>query len=382
MTLPVDWNIADSLKIHASRPAPQYADLGVTSVFLQGPQWKGKETQIFAWYGLPERAATEKVPGMVLVHGGGGTAFADWVRLWTSRGYAAIAMDVCGGVPNWSNNPYCRGEGWPRHEFSGPGGWTLDMTDDPKDYWLYHAVHAVTRGHSFLRSLPEVDANRTGITGISWGGIITCLAAGLDDRFKFAAPVYGSGCLGATPNGLGLWDIPHREQWLTHWDPAHQLKNAKMPFLWVNGTNDFAFPMPSLYQSATIVPSENTVCLRVNMLHGHGGLGENPEEIRIMAAAHLQGKPGLARVTGQGREGDKVWATYESQSPIVKAELNFTRAEGYWPDRIWTSTPASLDTSARRATAVLPSRTTAWYVNFFDDRGAVVSTSCDAAMAS
>ena len=36
---------------------------------------------------------------MVLVHGGGGTAFAEWVKAWTSRGYAAIAMDTCGQIP-------------------------------------------------------------------------------------------------------------------------------------------------------------------------------------------------------------------------------------------------------------------------------------------
>ena len=32
----------------------------------------------------------------VLVHGGGGTAFDAWVRLWNDRGYAAIAMDLAG----------------------------------------------------------------------------------------------------------------------------------------------------------------------------------------------------------------------------------------------------------------------------------------------
>lgn len=36
---------------------------------------------------------------MVLVHGGGGTAFADWVKLWTARGYAAISMSYDGMMP-------------------------------------------------------------------------------------------------------------------------------------------------------------------------------------------------------------------------------------------------------------------------------------------
>ena len=36
---------------------------------------------------------------MVLVHGGGGTAFDAWVRAWVKAGYAAIAMDTCGALP-------------------------------------------------------------------------------------------------------------------------------------------------------------------------------------------------------------------------------------------------------------------------------------------
>jgi hypothetical protein len=35
-----------------------------------------------------------KVPGIVLLHGGGGTAFESWVKLWVDRGYAAIAIDT------------------------------------------------------------------------------------------------------------------------------------------------------------------------------------------------------------------------------------------------------------------------------------------------
>ena len=50
---------------------------GVEPIFIEGEPWKGKPTRVFAWWGLPEGAcADRKVPAMVLVHGGGGTAFA------------------------------------------------------------------------------------------------------------------------------------------------------------------------------------------------------------------------------------------------------------------------------------------------------------------
>jgi len=78
----------------------QSATPGVKAVFLAGPGYQGKETRIFAWHALPEGASKDaKVPGIVLVHGGGGTAYAPWVKKWTDRGFAAIAIDMFGGVP-------------------------------------------------------------------------------------------------------------------------------------------------------------------------------------------------------------------------------------------------------------------------------------------
>ena len=60
-----------------------------------------------------------------------------------------------------------------------------------------HSMRSWTSPRRFITSLvPEVDGNRVGIVGISWGGYLTCLAADLDPRFKFAISVYGCGFLG------------------------------------------------------------------------------------------------------------------------------------------------------------------------------------------
>ena len=67
------------------------------------------------------------------------------------------------------------------------------MGDADEDQWVYHAVASVVRANSFMRSLPDVDPERIGVTGVSWGGFLTCIAASIDDRFRFAAPVYGCG---------------------------------------------------------------------------------------------------------------------------------------------------------------------------------------------
>ena len=69
---------------------------GVRALYFDSVHWKGKPTRVFAYYGAP---AGIKLPAMVLIHGGGGTAFAEWVRLWNKRGYAAIAIDTRGNLP-------------------------------------------------------------------------------------------------------------------------------------------------------------------------------------------------------------------------------------------------------------------------------------------
>ena len=93
---------------------------GVNQFFLEGPAYHGRPTRIFGFWQLPEGADAEHpVPGIVLIHGGGGTALPDWVQLWNRRGFAAIAVDNCGKVPAWS---LCTryNSAWPQHEFSGP----------------------------------------------------------------------------------------------------------------------------------------------------------------------------------------------------------------------------------------------------------------------
>ncbi|MCX7385678.1 MAG: acetylxylan esterase [Planctomycetales bacterium] len=352
---------------------------GVRAFYYAGPTYQGKPTRIFAYYGVPAHpaganAGQHKFPAMVLIHGGGGTAFERWVKLWNSRGYAAIAMDLCGCVP-------VRTDGnWQRHEFGGPPGWDASFSqldDTLHDQWTFHAVSAVALGHSLIRAYPEVDADRIGVTGISWGGYLTSIVAGVDHRFKFAVPVYGCGYLGDNSVWLPSFERLGPEKsalWLKQWDPAQYLGAVRMPMLWVNGTNDFAYPMDSWKKSWMLPKSSQTLCLRIRMPHGHGPAGENPEEISVYADSHLkQGKP-LATITEHGTRDNEVWATFVSKVPLLNAELCFTRSTGRWQDREWEILPAHIDAVASRVTANMPADATVYYLNIFDDRQCAVST--------
>lgn len=355
-------------------PTNDFAAEGVRAFFYEGLPYKEKPTRVFAYYGIPEGPAGTKFPAMVLIHGGGGTAFDRWVRVWTSRGYAAIAMDLCGCVPDGTYG------NWKRHEQGGPPGWdaSFSQIDEPvADQWPYHAVAAVIRGHSLLRSFPEVDPDRIGVTGISWGGYLTCLVAGVDDRFRFAVPVYGCGFLGDNSVWLPNFEKMGKEKaarWVELWDPSRYLPHVTSPILWVNGTNDFAYPMDSWQKSYRSAKTARTLCLRVRMPHGHGPAGENPEEIHIYANAYLKDGVPLPTVTDQGRDKNEVWVTYASKGNVKKAELNFTRDTGKWQDRKWESVAATINAAKMKVTATLPHGVTVYYINLFDDRDCAISS--------
>jgi len=361
-------------------PAEGFNVAGVTSFYFAGVPYKGKPTRVFAHYGRPAAAAnspdaaSKKLSAMVLIHGGGGTAFDRWVKVWNDRGYAAIAMDLCGCVPvgTYGN--------WKRHESGGPPGWdaSFGQLDDPvEDQWTYHAVSAVALAHSLIRSYPEIDQERIGVTGISWGGYLTCIVAGVDSRFQLASPVYGCGFLGensAWVPRLKMLGTDKEALWLKQWDPSCYLPQVKMPMLWVNGTNDFAYPMDSWKRSYLLPESARTLCLRVRMPHGHGPAGENPEEIHVFANSLLKQEKPLATIIEQGHSADEAWAKFRTAVPVTSAELAWTSGTGRWQDRKWEQLPATVDTEAGRVSARIPAEAKVFYLNIFDDRKCAVST--------
>lgn len=67
----------------------------IRGLFFNGLPYHGKPTKVFCWYGVPETLQNgDKAPAVVLVHGGGGTVFPDWVKKWTDHGYIAISIGL------------------------------------------------------------------------------------------------------------------------------------------------------------------------------------------------------------------------------------------------------------------------------------------------
>jgi dienelactone hydrolase len=309
---------------------------------------------------------------MVLVHGGGGKAFPEWARLWAQRGYAALAMDLAGNGPKGA-----------RLADGGPGQSDADKFPNkktpPGDMWSYHAVAAVIRAGSLLAGLPQVDPERIGVTGISWGGYLTCIVAGLDDRFKVAVPVYGCGFLHENSVWLNTFKgLPAdwRQEWVANFDPSRYLKQARMPVLFVNGTNDFAYPLDSYQKSYRLVKSR-TLSVTVNMPHGHPQ-GWAPATIGLFVDQYLKkGKklPSFVGEMGYVHRGVGIFADirFQAPTPLKKAEVHWTFDTGAWQKRKWTTKSATIHEESIRGE--LPRfRPLVFFLTMVDGQGAIVST--------
>lgn len=375
------WTSSALVEPPRTFPAIGYERPGVEALYFESEPYHGKATRVFAWIGLPYLEEGQTCPAMVLLHGGGGTAFDEWVRIWNRRGYAAIAFDQCGCVPE--NPAALGGAEHERHRHGGPPGWDASFahTDEPiEEQWQYHAVAAAMRAHSLLAAQPGVDPNRFGVTGISWGGYLTCLVAGIDLRYRCAIPVYGCGYLGDN----SVWkdtvfptvdsDVVNR--WLELWDPSVYLPQADVPFCWLNGTNDLAYPLDSFQKSYSLPPSARTLCIRVEMPHSHPD-GWAPSEIGVFADSHLNHGAPLPRIRRSAVENGRIRVEFESPRPVTRAELCYTRATGHWGDRKYNIVPAHLDTEAGFAEAEVPKGTTVGFINIYDDRDCLVSGEID-----
>ena len=253
----------------------------VRELFYRGPDFLNDKTKVFAFYSNPEILKTGKnnpnneYPGIVLIHGGGGKAYKHWVEKWAAQGYAAIAMDLSGNDRNQKR----LADGGPEQSRENK---FQTVKEGVEATWTYYHAQSIIKAHSLLLSFPEVDPDKTVVTGISWGGYLTCIVASIDSRFKAACPVYGCGFFrelaGAAEDLMNL-DAGSKEKWTRSLDPQNYLTYAKQPFLFINGNKDGFFDIFPFHRTYSLIPKSNrNIRITPNMIHSHRH-GWEPQEI-------------------------------------------------------------------------------------------------------
>ena len=280
----------------------------IRAITYDGADLGGKKTKVFAYIGYPEGAsASKKAPAVVLVHGGGGHAFAEWVKLWTDRGYVAIAMDTTGFFPSEAGKGKAGRESDDPNKlwhyglygaFEEAGYVNAPNNDDMahpekpvEQQWMYHAVSSAILAHNLLKADPCVDNSRIGITGISWGCRITALAIGYDTDFAFAIPVYGGGY---EVESVSYGGNRYRESALTraYWTPEERFDRIDFPVYWLSWAADISSVSATNGVSLSYLDTKKAGA-RMNVKprwnHSHGS-GWSPEDIYLFADSVVMGK--------------------------------------------------------------------------------------------
>ena len=346
---------------------------GVKAIYYNSVDYEGKPTKVFAYIGYPASAsATNKVPAVVLVHGGGGTAYPQWVQQWAQRGYAAIAIDTEGHIPTAG-----AATTFVSHPNAGPTrtGDFNDVTKPLQNQWMYQACAAVFKANSLLRKDVNINASKIGICGISWGGIITSIVISQDARFAFGIPIYGCGFMN---NSEGYFSdvFKYNSTAESLWEPSNWLSQTKMPVLWINDANDKYFSIRSTAKSSTAVLDSSMTVLPL-LMHGHD-YGWGVQESYAFADKVCKGKAGLIKVIKQPSVKDST-VTFSVPKGITAASAQLIYSKvGYSFDVnnnclanwIIAATPISGGT----VNAKLPAGTKTYYINIIDNRGLASST--------
>ncbi len=329
----------------------------VNELHYSGTDYEGHPTQVFAYYSNPDLimgrpTSKSKFPGVVLIHGGGGKAFKEWVEKWAAEGYAAIAMDLSGMGPDGKKLVNAGADQSNENKFE-----KLEK-GDIKDVWSYQAVAAGILAHSFLLNQPEVDPSRTCVTGISWGGYLTCIVGSLDNRFKAAVPVYGCGFYDESDVfkiSLAAISGESRQKWMHYFDPSTYLPFARAQFCFVNGNKDRFYNVIPYNKTYNLVPeSQRTVMLIPDMKHSHQW-GWEPHEIRYFTESVLNGKTPLTKIGKPTFEDGRIRTTYDAPVSLWSAEFYFSNDTlSSNESRVWVKQKVNIDRDKKTLSTTVP----------------------------
>lgn len=337
-----------SWDLHELQRAPQFERLGnrrvqefdrsilVSELYFEVAPFLGKPARAFGWLAMPE-APAGKLPAMLLIHGGGGTAIEQWARDWASRGFAALAIDLYGQGPDRKRLPD-GGCDWSDMELAFGLGGGVDNS------WIYQAVAAGIRAVSVLRAQPEVNPQQLGVTGVSWGGYLTNTIMCVDDHVALGIPVCGCG-FDRRAGNLANASPEQRRRVFELFDASNYSDRCAKPVLWVGGVSDP--PPDQLMKCYNAVPDQRkTLSIRLVPGHNHPaymGTAFDHLEPAIFADSVFRGAAAMPKLGLPQRNGRCVTAACESAVELFRASVMWTQqTDQPWAVRKWNAAPATV----------------------------------------
>lgn len=302
------------------KTAPKYKEANfkdskfpkLRAILFEGVLVKGKTTPVFAYIGYPQNPVPKGgFPSIVLVHGGGGTAYPQHVRLWNKRGFAVIALD-------WYNQRPILGRN--RKVVR-----SVPLEGGKRQNHVANVGNIVLCS-SLLQTLPKINPDKIALVGLSWGSWYGAMVASVDPRLKGVIEIY-------------CGDIKSGKDFIN--GRFHHA--ACVPMYWVAGTNDENVTPESLqraFNECTTIVNKSMV---IDLPHSH--IGFTFDSCFRMANHFLNGTHSLPKLDKTVIKNGVISAKIINQGKgIIEAILCYTCSsdEKVASKRVWKSLPAKV----------------------------------------
>ena len=329
---------------------------------------EGETLKTFAYIGFP---ATQKLaPAMVLVHGGGGCAYLEWVQSCVARGYVAISLDMSGtqfekDTQTKTVNPFAGGR-----RLSS----IRETNKPPKTTWTYSSVATILTTQAYLRSLPQVDQDNIGIVGISWGGVLSLLALkNAPTPFKAGVIVYSAGYITEDLLGLESGVFSYQKAKETYdfcLDPRNYVGDIS-PVLFHAGLVDGAFSAVSRTCLTRLLNGDIEHAYLPDLLHDNASNFES-ETVFSYMDEKLKGQGKRLRLKNVEIKDGVFTCDYENETP-VRAELIWSAdTKGMSKFWVWNVAPATVENG--KIVAEIPADANRVVLTAYKENGLYAST--------
>ena len=375
-----EWmNTGDSWVAKGKKTAAAPAGTGqllVEEFYINSERTSDGQNRIYCAIARPEKAAGP-VPVVLIFHGGGGHASPALALAAARRhpGMAGLAMDYNGQFAPGGGPHVTQWKDVSREQ-------RLNLVPDLRDWHMYHYVVAARRTIDFIETLPWADARRVGAVGISYGGWVALILAGVDERIRCVTTGVSAGGVGDTPGKAAQqmrWDpSEQRALWLANYEPLAYAPTTRAGVFLQLASNDFWFWITGAARQLAALPGPKGWVIRPNSNHGAGG----PEISDLAAPAFMRhlllGEPALAAVTNLAASADGGRYTWRISGarPVVRTSLYWSPGCVGGSARYWIELPATTagDTWEAPVPPGFASLASQAFVNVLTDDGLVVTS--------
>jgi hypothetical protein len=235
--------------------------------FVGDREVDGKPIRLVGILAYPEGG--KDLPAIMWGQGGMAPAGAYFPEVFAKKGYASLSITL--PMDHWTP-------------------WGPFNVEQPANANLVRYAACHMRGVTYLANRPEVNADKIGMGGSSYGGVYATLVTGADRRVKAGMTYFSGGYhnLGnQLPQVVGMKDAEAMDIFMKTGDGAFRLAKRQVPMMFGVAANDHWFQMPALIE--TYRHSDKGSRLGVLPHWAHGFPPEYDQQLADWFDVHLMG---------------------------------------------------------------------------------------------